>query len=80
MKSFERDKIINNDGILYFKRRNIMHDIDASQIARNEDGSLTIKTENKELNALLERGMVFICSNRLDGKCVCCNWSTKKIE
>lgn len=80
VKSFERDKMINDDGILYFKRRNIMHDIDASQIVRNEDGSLTIKTENKELNALLESGLVFICSNRLDGKCVCCNWSTKKIE
>lgn len=77
-KSFERDKLINDDGILYFKRRNIEHDIDLTKV--DEDGSLSIETDNSDLKQLIDKGLLFVCPNILDGQLVNYNWSTGDID
>lgn len=77
-RSFEREKLINEDGILYFKRRNVLFDAEFEELKVNGENMLAIKTDNPELKELILKGMVFISPAAIDGEWLCCNWSTIK--
>lgn len=72
--------MINEDGILYFKKRNVLFDAEFEEQKVNGENVLAIKTDNPELKELILKGMVFISPAAIDGEWICCNWSTRKIN
>ena len=80
VKSFEREKLINSDGILYFKRRNITEDIELTDLKFKEDGTVSIEANIPELKEMVEKGIIFISPAIMNGEWVCCNWSTSKVS
>ena len=80
VKSFEREELINSDGILYFKRRNITEDIELTDLKFKEDGTVSIEADIPELKEMVAKGIIFISPAIMDGEWVCCNWSTSKVN